>query len=351
MREATRSRPPARGRRPAPRTRRRARWRLPFGPGGRVAAALLGLLIVVLGVGAALGAARDDGDAPAGVEVEGVNVSGLSPDEVERAVRYRARQLMAQPVVIVRDDAPERPIKVARVEPRRPAPDRARGRRGARAAQPGRQDPRRPRGRADARGRHRLHRPPGAGERRGRPRRRRPRRPAGARAPARHQGRHRRRARQGRLRHRRVRAARPHRGDAARSRSTWPWGSSRRRSRRRRPTAARELALRVVRPPGRGLAPGPRRRRSSRRCCARPSASRPTRRSCSVRLDPDTLYREIASAYSTREQPARDAVLEAERGDGHAGALARGAQPRHGGDRARRSSPPRAPPRCARASR
>ena len=114
MREATRSRPPARGRRPAPRGRRRARWRLPFGPGGRVAAALLGLLIVVLGVGAALGAARDDGDAPAGVEVEGVNVSGLSPDEVERAVRYRARQLMAQPVVIVRDDAPERPIKVAR---------------------------------------------------------------------------------------------------------------------------------------------------------------------------------------------------------------------------------------------
>ena len=113
MREATRSRPPARGRRPAPRTRRRARWRLPFGPGGRVAA-LLGLLIVVLAVGAALGAARDDGDAPAGVEVEGVNVSGLSPDEVERAVRYRARQLMAQPVVIVRDDAPERPIKVAR---------------------------------------------------------------------------------------------------------------------------------------------------------------------------------------------------------------------------------------------
>ena len=84
------------------------------GPGGRIAAALLGLLVIVLGVGVALGAARDDGDAPAGVEVEGVNVSGLSPDEVERAVRYRARQLMAQPLVIVREDAPDRPIKVAR---------------------------------------------------------------------------------------------------------------------------------------------------------------------------------------------------------------------------------------------
>jgi vancomycin resistance protein YoaR len=114
MREATRSPPPARGSRPAPRARRRARRRLPFGPGGRVAAALLGLLVIVLGVGAALGATRDDGDAPAAVEVEGVNVSGLSRDEVERAVRYRARQLMAQPVVIVRDDAPERPVKVAR---------------------------------------------------------------------------------------------------------------------------------------------------------------------------------------------------------------------------------------------
>jgi vancomycin resistance protein YoaR len=114
MREATRSRPPARGRRPAPRARRRARRRLPFGPGGRIVAALIALLAIVVGVGAALGATADDGDAPAGVEVEGVNVSGLSPDEVERAVRYRARQLMAQPIVIVRDDAPERPIRVAR---------------------------------------------------------------------------------------------------------------------------------------------------------------------------------------------------------------------------------------------
>ena len=57
--------------------------------------------------------------------MDGVNVSGLSPDEVERAVRYRARQLMAQPLVIVRDDRPDRPIRVARAEPRRAAPGAA----------------------------------------------------------------------------------------------------------------------------------------------------------------------------------------------------------------------------------
>jgi vancomycin resistance protein YoaR len=70
--------------------------------------------VVVLGVGAALGAMDGDGEAPASVEVEGVDVSGLSPDEVERAVRYRARQLMAEPLVIVREDAPDRPVRVSR---------------------------------------------------------------------------------------------------------------------------------------------------------------------------------------------------------------------------------------------
>jgi vancomycin resistance protein YoaR len=114
MREATRSSPPTRGRRPPPRPPRRARRRLPFGPGGRVALALLGLLVIVLGVGAALGATGDDDAAPASVEVEGAEVGGLDADEVERAVRYRAQQLMAQPIVIVRDDAPDRPVKVAR---------------------------------------------------------------------------------------------------------------------------------------------------------------------------------------------------------------------------------------------
>jgi vancomycin resistance protein YoaR len=114
MREATRSRPPTRGGRSAPPPPGRARRRLPLGPWGRLAAGLAGLLVIVVGVGAALGAMGDDGDAPARVEVAGVDVSGLSPDEVERAVRYRARQLMAEPLVIVREDDADRPIRVAR---------------------------------------------------------------------------------------------------------------------------------------------------------------------------------------------------------------------------------------------
>ena len=114
MREATRSRPPARGGRTAPRPRRRARRRLPLGPRGRVVAALLALLVIVVGVGVTLDARGADDDAPARVEVEGVDVSGLSPEEVERAVRYRAQQLMARPLTIVREDVPDRPVRVSR---------------------------------------------------------------------------------------------------------------------------------------------------------------------------------------------------------------------------------------------
>lgn len=114
MRQATRTRPPVRGGRTAPRPPRRARRRLPLGPRGRLVAALAALLAVVVGVGAGLAATGGDGDAPARVEVAGVDVSGLSADEVERAVRYRAQQLMAEPLVIVREDAPDRPVKVSR---------------------------------------------------------------------------------------------------------------------------------------------------------------------------------------------------------------------------------------------
>jgi vancomycin resistance protein YoaR len=73
--------------------------------GRRLALALLALLLVVLGVGAALAAPGDDGNAPDEVRVDGVDVSGLPPDEVERAVRQRARELMHVPVVIERADA------------------------------------------------------------------------------------------------------------------------------------------------------------------------------------------------------------------------------------------------------
>ena len=138
MREATRSRPAPGGRPPAPARPAARAPQAALGPRGRIVALLVGLLVIVVGVGVALGAASGGDDAPAAVEVDGVNVSGLSPDEVERAVRYRARQLMAQPLVIVREDRPDRPIRVHARQPRRPAPGAPRGRGGARAAQPGR---------------------------------------------------------------------------------------------------------------------------------------------------------------------------------------------------------------------
>lgn len=95
----------ARRRRPARRaggTRRRRR-RPRLGSGGRIALALVAGLALVIGVGAAVGAAGGDDGAPDRVEVAGVDVSGLSADKVERAVRYRAQQLMSEPVVIVAD--------------------------------------------------------------------------------------------------------------------------------------------------------------------------------------------------------------------------------------------------------
>ena len=74
----------------------------------------LGALLLIVGVGAALAIDDGDGDAPDQVSVAGVNVSGLSPEEVEQAVRYRARQLMALPVVIERTDEPSTRVRSTR---------------------------------------------------------------------------------------------------------------------------------------------------------------------------------------------------------------------------------------------
>jgi vancomycin resistance protein YoaR len=93
------TRPPA-GRPPARRRRRR------LNPWLRLILLTVGALLLIVGVGAALAIDDGDGDAPDQVSVAGVDVSGLSPEEVEQAVRYRARQLMAVPVVIERTDDP-----------------------------------------------------------------------------------------------------------------------------------------------------------------------------------------------------------------------------------------------------
>ena len=107
------------------------------------------------------------------------------------AVRYRAQQLMSEPLVIVRDDAPDRPIRVARSSlGARPQIRRA-VEEALEPPQPRRQGPRRPRGRADAGGRIGFTDPPGPGQRPGGPRVRRRRRPARPRPRARDRERHR----------------------------------------------------------------------------------------------------------------------------------------------------------------
>lgn len=113
MGDAARSRRPARSGGRARRRRRRFRLRQP-GRRGRLALLALALLVLILGVGAALGATSDGDDVPDRVRVAGVDVSGLSPEEVERAVRYRAQQLMSVPVVIARADAPGVKVEASR---------------------------------------------------------------------------------------------------------------------------------------------------------------------------------------------------------------------------------------------
>jgi vancomycin resistance protein YoaR len=104
MSEAARSpRPPRGGNHSGRRRRRRRRW----SPGTRLGIAVAAGLLLVLGVGAALALDSGDGGAPDRVRVDGVEVSGLSPDEVERAVRQRARDLMKVPVTVVRADDPD----------------------------------------------------------------------------------------------------------------------------------------------------------------------------------------------------------------------------------------------------
>ena len=97
--------------RPPPRRRRRRRR---LNPWVRLVLLSVGALLLILGVGAALAIDDGGGDAPDQVSVAGVDVSGLSPAEVEQAVRYRARQLMALPVVIERTDDPNTSVRSTR---------------------------------------------------------------------------------------------------------------------------------------------------------------------------------------------------------------------------------------------
>jgi len=112
MSEAARSPRSARGGRSAGRRRRRRRR---WGPGARLGIAVVVGLLLVLGVGAALALDAGDGAAPDRVRVDGIEVSGLSPEEVERAVRQRARDLMKVPVTVVRADDPSFRVTATRI--------------------------------------------------------------------------------------------------------------------------------------------------------------------------------------------------------------------------------------------
>lgn len=74
-----------------------------------VAAAVL----LVIGVGTALAFIGTDGpDTPRSVSVAGVDVGEMSPSDLRKAVRKRARELMKQPVVITLDDDSRRRLSV-----------------------------------------------------------------------------------------------------------------------------------------------------------------------------------------------------------------------------------------------
>ena len=90
MADSPRTRPPIRGERVLRRQ--------------RLVAASVAVLLAVVGVGVLIALAGDDGAAPAKVRLAGVDVSGRGPDEVRRATRARAEELMAIPLLITRRD-------------------------------------------------------------------------------------------------------------------------------------------------------------------------------------------------------------------------------------------------------
>jgi vancomycin resistance protein YoaR len=78
--------------------------------------ALAGLVAVLAAVGVGIGLATTghDGTAPAAVRLDGRDVSGLDPKEVARAARDRASELMRRPLVITRSDDPAFRIEASR---------------------------------------------------------------------------------------------------------------------------------------------------------------------------------------------------------------------------------------------
>ena len=74
---------------------------------------MLGVLALV-GAGVAIATTGDDGSAPAKVSLEGTDVSGLDAAGIRAAARARAKELMGVPVVITRSDDPTFRIEATR---------------------------------------------------------------------------------------------------------------------------------------------------------------------------------------------------------------------------------------------
>ena len=101
MAERSRNRPRSEGRPGPGRGPRRGRLltRRPVLIGAGIA------LVVVVGLGAAVAlGGGDDGRAPAAVSVAGTDVSGKNAQQIAAVTRTRARALLREPIVITRDD-------------------------------------------------------------------------------------------------------------------------------------------------------------------------------------------------------------------------------------------------------
>ena len=81
----------------------------------RIAVVAAVVVAALLGLAAATAALDGSGDAaPARVRVAGVDVSGLSEPEIRAAVRHRAQELLAEPLVITSPDKPGFGVSVPR---------------------------------------------------------------------------------------------------------------------------------------------------------------------------------------------------------------------------------------------
>ncbi len=91
------------------RARRRLRNR-------RLAVLAAVVALVLVGVGAAIAVSGDDAGAPGAVEVEGVDGAGMERAEIAEVVRERARELRSEQIVVTRTDQPGFRVAATRAE-------------------------------------------------------------------------------------------------------------------------------------------------------------------------------------------------------------------------------------------